>query len=111
MKEIELQPRTEEISTYSKESKLLSNNAQSTSNSAKFGNVTTGVPTKISLKTIIIISMSVALVAITATLIGVFATKSSDEEKDETTNTETVYTKEEFYSYRTKSYLNLINKL
>ena len=111
MKEIELQPRTEEITTYSKESKLLSNNAQSTSNSAKFGNVTTGVSTKISLKTIIIISVSVALVAITLTLIGVFATKSSDEEKDETTNTETVYTKEEFYSDRTKSYLNLINKL
>ena len=130
MKSIDIQPRSEEIKIYSKGNQLIQQNPAA--NSAVNGvaksavNVVAksavNVGAKLSLKTIIIIiaSVSVAVAATTATVIGVYATKSSkeDSKEEETTDNEAIilqipinYTKEDFYSDRTKSYLDLINKL
>ena len=115
MNEIFSQARTDEAQLYSK-NQILSKNVHSISNSANMANVSnvanvaTGVTTKLSLKAIIIITtVSVAVVATSATLIGVYATKSSDEEKEVIKPNN--YTKEDYYSERTKAYLNLIINL
>ena len=130
MKSIDIQPMSEEIKIYSKGNQLIQQNpaANSAVNSVAKSAVNVvaksavNVGAKLSLKTIIIIiaSVSVAVAATTATVIGVYATKSSkeDSKEEETTDNETIilqipinYTKEDFYSDRTKSYLDLINKL
>ena len=102
----------DEAQLYSK-NRILNKNVNSISNSANTANVSnvaTGVTTKLSLKAIIIITtVSVVVVATSATLIGVYATKSSDEEKEVIKPNN--YTKEDYYSERTKAYLNLIINL
>lgn len=62
-------------------------------------------------KILIITSISVAVVAASATGVGVYVFKSSEETSENQAQTTKNYTKEEFYSGRTKSYFNLINKL
>ena len=71
-----------------------------------------------SLKTILIMVSVSAVIIIIAILIGVFTNKTKEEEKENINDIETDiipplnnYTKEEFYSTRTKSYINLINNL
>ena len=108
MKEIELQPQSEGITKYSKKGQLLEKNANNISKTSKITNIASNFASKMSLKTILIIASVSVVVVTSVTLIAVYANKSSDSE------TEIIpkkYTKEEFYSDRTKSYLTLIENL
>ena len=100
----ESNPKTEEVKMYSRANQLssLNNvNAQAVST----------VNSLVIKKILIITSISVAVVAASATVVGVYVFKSSEETSENQAQTTKNYTKEEFYSGRTKSYFNLINKL
>ena len=109
MNDIETQPKTEQVRIYSKGSQLFSQ--------ANPANAAVNVAAKLSLKSILlIVSASVVVAGVAATVVGVYATKSSEEEEktDVVTDIQSIpinYTKEEFYSDRTKSYFDLIDKL
>ena len=93
-------PRTEEV-IYSRTNQLSSlNNAA--------GKAATSITSLATKKILIITAVSVAVVAAAATAVGVYATRSSEEEEPQIPKN---YTKEEFYSDRTKSYFDLISNL
>ena len=93
-------PKTEEV-IYSKANQLSSLNNVGSQAVGSIGSLATK-------KILIITAISVAVVAASATVVGVYVSKSSEEEEVQAPKN---YTKEEFYSERTKSYLNLINNL
>ena len=93
-------PKSEEA-IYSRANQLSSLN--------NVGSQAVGSITSLATKKILIITaISVAVVAATATVVGVYVFKSLEEEESQDTKN---YSKEEFYSNRTNSYLNLIKNL
>ena len=93
-------PRTEEV-IHSRTNQLSSLNNVA-------GKAATSITSLATKKILIITAVSVAVVAAAATAVGVYATRSSEEEEPQIPKN---YTKEEFYSDRTKSYFDLISNL
>ena len=93
-------PKTEEV-IYSKANQLSSLNNVGTQAVSSV----TSLATK---KILIITAISVAVVAASAAGVGVYVSNSTETEEAQTPKT---YTKEEFYSNRTKAYLNLIKNM
>lgn len=114
MQETNFNPKSDEVKIYTKQNNLLTQVNPASINPAT---TTATVAGKLSIKAIIIITSVTVAVAATATVVGVYASKSNEEEEksNEIINqTETIsinYTKEEFYSDKTKAYYDLINNL
>ena len=123
MKEIELQPKNGYEKSYSKEKPLLSQSY----NSVQSNNIIT-IAKRFSLKTKLLIASISIFVIVLIILISVLASSSSEESEEGSLNqgidnqgTDNQGTdnqgkiishkKEDFYSEKTKSYLNLIKKL